>query len=106
MAGAASVLVEQLALLANEPALPPLEPLVCLAVVGFHHKRGIEAELLYPPDTLTQAEADIVSRHSMPDSSHLRDEDINFFNFIDSRGQLLYGVSFFKQVRATLEMKL
>jgi len=40
----------------------------------------------------------------MPDSSHLRDSDCNFFNFeLEDLGKkrMLFGVSYFKQVLLT-----
>lgn len=44
----------------------------------------------------------------MPDSSHLRDEDCNFFNFESDclgRKKMMFGVSYFKQIKTTHEMK-
>ena len=44
----------------------------------------------------------------MPDSSHNKHEDYNFFNFehnIKGKKQMLFGISFFKQIKLTEEMK-
>jgi hypothetical protein len=44
----------------------------------------------------------------MPDSSHLRDEDYNFFNFEENlygKKKMMFGVSYFKQIKTTNEMK-
>ena len=44
----------------------------------------------------------------MPDSSHNKGEDYNFFNFeteIKGKRKMLFGVSYFKQIKLTEEMK-
>lgn len=44
----------------------------------------------------------------MPDSSHNKMEDYNFFNFeavIKGKKKMLFGVSYFKQIKVTEEMK-
>ncbi len=45
----------------------------------------------------------------MPDSSHNKNEDYNFFNFettINGRKRMLFGVSYFKQIKVTEEHRL
>ena len=40
----------------------------------------------------------------MPDSSHNKNEDYNFFNIetvINGRKKMLFGVSYFKQIKVT-----
>jgi hypothetical protein len=44
----------------------------------------------------------------MPDSSHNKPEDYNFFNFeaeINGVKRMLFGVSYFKQIKVTEAMK-
>lgn len=44
----------------------------------------------------------------MPDSSHLRDQDCNFFNFESKcfdKKRMMFGVSYFKQIKVTEQMK-
>jgi hypothetical protein len=44
----------------------------------------------------------------MPDSSHNKMEDYNFFNFeatIKGKKKMLFGVSYFKQIKVTEDMK-
>ncbi len=44
----------------------------------------------------------------MPDSSHNKMEDYNFFNFeavVKGKRRMLFGVSYFKQIKVTEEMK-
>lgn len=44
----------------------------------------------------------------MPDSSHNKAQDYNFFNFeaiIDKQKKMLFGVSYFKQIKLTEAMK-
>lgn len=44
----------------------------------------------------------------MPDSSHNKAEDFNFFNFeaeIKGTKRMLFGVSYFKQIKLTEAMK-
>jgi hypothetical protein len=44
----------------------------------------------------------------MPDSSHNKMEDYNFFNFeatVRGKKRMLFGVSYFKQIKVTEEMK-
>ena len=44
----------------------------------------------------------------MPDSSHNKHEDYNFFNFqteFKGKKRMLFGVSYFKQIKLTEEMK-
>ena len=44
----------------------------------------------------------------MPDSSHNKMEDYNFFNFetlVKGKRRMLFGVSYFKQIKVTEDMK-
>jgi hypothetical protein len=44
----------------------------------------------------------------MPDSSHNKMEDYNFFNFEATwkgKKKMLFGVSYFKQIKVTEDMK-
>jgi hypothetical protein len=46
----------------------------------------------------------MIVHHAMPDSSHNKPEDYNFFNFeAEYRGKkrMLFGVSYFKQIKLT-----
>lgn len=46
--------------------------------------------------------------HAMPDSSHHKHEDYNFFNFeaeYKGKKRMLFGVSYFKQIKITEEMR-
>lgn len=52
-----------------------------MAVVHFHHKRGTEAEYKYPKNKMVDDIENLLVHHAMPDSSHNKMEDYNFFNF-------------------------
>ena len=84
------------------------EPVVCLAVIHFHHKRGTEVEYRYPNNKVAEGLDNLMVHHAMPDSSHNKMEDYNFFNFeaeVKGRKRMLFGVSYFKQIKVTEEMK-
>lgn len=84
------------------------KPLLCICVVHFHHKRGTEIEYKYPHDKAIESISEQIVHHAMPDSSHLRNEDCNFFNFQSDclgKKRMLFGVSYFKQIKVTQHMK-
>lgn len=79
-----------------------------MCVINFHHKRGTEIEYRYPKNKTVEALEPMLVHHAMPDSSHNKPEDYNFFNFeAEYRGKkrMLFGVSYFKQIKLTEEMK-
>ena len=46
----------------------------------------------------------LIVHHAMPDSSHNKMEDYNFFNFeanVKGKRKMLFGVSYFKQIKVT-----
>lgn len=46
----------------------------------------------------------MIVHHAMPDSSHNKMEDCNFFNFeakFKGKNRMLFGVSYFKQIKVT-----
>ena len=57
------------------------DPVICLAVIHFHHKRGTEVEYRYPSNKSVEELENLMVHHAMPDSSHNKMEDYNFFNF-------------------------
>lgn len=82
--------------------------MTCIAVIQFHHKRGTEIEYTYPKSKAVEAIENLMVHHAMPDSSHNKNEDYNFFNFEamhNGRRRMLFGVSCFKQIRVTEHMK-
>jgi hypothetical protein len=65
-------------------------------------------EYKYPNNKSVEALENLVVHHAMPDSSHNKPEDYNFFNFeADFKGKkrMLFGVSYFKQIKLTEDMK-
>jgi hypothetical protein len=49
-----------------------------------------------------------IIHHAMPDSSHNKSEDYNYFNFeaqYKDKMQMLFGVSYFKQIKLDEETK-
>ena len=87
--------------------IPPLsQSLICICMVNFHHKRGTEVEFRYPEKSLAESLENRIVYYAMPDSSHNKHEDYNFFNIqseveIDGRKRMLFGVSYFKQIKLT-----
>jgi hypothetical protein len=82
--------------------------LVCICVVHFHHKRGTEIEYRYPSNEIIERLENRIVHNAMPDSSHNKPEDYNFFNFeaeINGVKRMLFGVSYFKQIKVTEAMK-
>lgn len=50
----------------------------------------------------------MIVHHAMPDSSHNKHEDYNYFNFqapYKDKKRMLFGVSYFKQIKLTENMK-
>ena len=83
-------------------------PLVCIFVVHFHHKRGTEIEYRYPFNSEIEKLEESVVHNAMPDSSHNKPQDYNFFNLeaeVDGVKKMLFGVSYFKQIKVTEAMK-
>lgn len=79
-----------------------------MAVIHFHHKRGTEIEYRYPQTKTVEDIENLIVHHAMPDSSHNKMEDYNFFNFeavVKGKKRMLFGVSYFKQIKVTEEMK-
>lgn len=73
-------------------------------MIHFHHKRGTEIEYRYPKNKTVEKIEDLIVHHAMPDSSHNKGEDYNFFNFeteIKGKSKMLFGVSYFKQIKLT-----
>jgi hypothetical protein len=84
------------------------EGVLCLAVIHFHHKRGTEVEYRYPQSKAVEELEALMVHHAMPDSSHNKMEDYNFFKFeasVKGKQRMLFGVSYFKQIKVTEEMK-
>lgn len=84
------------------------DPLICICVIHFHHKRGTEIEYRYPNTAEVERVENMIIHHAMPDSSHNKHEDYNFFNFeseFKGKKRMLFGVSYFKQIKLTEEMK-
>lgn len=78
-----------------------------MLVVNFHHTRGVEVEHRFPVSKAVEEIENLVVHHAMPDSSHNKMEDYNFFNFEalwKGKKRMLFGVSYFKQIKATQEM--
>lgn len=77
-------------------------------MVEFHHKRGAEMQFVYPQSEEVQKTFDSVIPYAMPDSSHNKSEDCSFFNLeleIGGRVRMVFGVSYFRQIRVSEEMK-
>lgn len=82
--------------------------MLCMAVIHFHHKRGTEIEHRFPASKAVEEIENLIVHHAMPDSSHNKMEDYNFFNFEavwKGKKRMLFGVSYFKQIKVTEEMK-
>ncbi|CAD8146305.1 unnamed protein product [Paramecium pentaurelia] len=87
-------------------------PVLAIFAVGFHHKRGSEIEYCYPE--LSQLTNDIeniiniVTTCALPDAVHNANEDYLYFNFdaqIKEQKKQLFGVTCFKQIKVTEELK-
>lgn len=77
-------------------------------MIHFHHKRGTEIEYRYPSSPAVEQIENMIIHHAMPDSSHNKHEDFNYFNFestFKGKKRMLFGVSYFKQIKLTKEMK-
>ena len=91
----------------DEGYLKSEEAVLCMLVVNFHHTRGVEVEHRFPASKAVEEIENLVVHHAMPDSSHNKMEDYNFFNFEavwKGKKRMLFGVSYFKQIKATQEM--
>ena len=97
------------------------EPILLIAIVGFHHKKGSIIEFTYPPkEQLIQSKIfknlsekippskildDILNQLTflcLPDGCHLINEDNQFF-FIQNYSSILYGISCYKQIKTEIE---
>ena len=63
---------------------------------------------VYPETNETKSIFDSVVPFAMPDSSHNKAEDCSFFNLqlkIKDENRMVYGVSYFKQIKISEDMK-
>lgn len=99
-----------------------LEPILLIAVIGFHHKKGSIVEFFYPSREKILSESKILEKLSsnksadkilddilnqltffcLPDGCHLINEDNQFF-LIQNYDIMLYGISCYKQIKTEID---
>ncbi|KRX09438.1 hypothetical protein PPERSA_01638 [Pseudocohnilembus persalinus] len=82
------------------------QKLYCIAIVQFHHKLGPIIEYNYPKNVNHEV-LDTLTYLALPDAIHNKDEDYIYFTIKNPADQnsILYGVSYFKQIKVTDEMR-
>uniref|UniRef100_A0A3Q4ALB8 UDENN domain-containing protein n=1 Tax=Mola mola TaxID=94237 RepID=A0A3Q4ALB8_MOLML len=85
-------------------------PVLHIAVVGFHHKRGCQVEFSYPPlmpdeghdSNVLPEEWKYLPFLALPDGAHNYQEDTVFFHLPPLSGVMkcVYGVSCYRQIEA------
>nr|XP_058930628.1 late secretory pathway protein AVL9 homolog isoform X2 [Kogia breviceps] len=88
----------------------PRGPVLHIAVVGFHHKKGCQVEFSYPPlipgdghDSHTLPEEwKYLPFLALPDGAHNYQEDTVFFHLPprNGNGATVYGISCYRQIEA------
>ncbi|EGR30807.1 lalv9 family protein, putative [Ichthyophthirius multifiliis] len=86
-----------------------------IGIVGFHHKLGSVIEFIYPNNLKENSSDEEFKKiqeqltiYCMPDAVHNQNEDFIYFNMeanIKNTQMILFGVSYFKQVKITEKMK-
>ncbi|XP_007447457.1 PREDICTED: late secretory pathway protein AVL9 homolog [Lipotes vexillifer] len=88
----------------------PRGPVLHIAVVGFHHKKGCQVEFSYPPlipgdghdSHILPEEWKYLPFLALPDGAHNYQEDTVFFHLPprNGNGATVYGISCYRQIEA------